>query len=237
MLAELENDMNDCVFTPKIGHGNFSRVPKILYFYKLSVDQGGKFEMSSYFFHNGKADDSWDKIRSSEVAEITPHSASGGQGSIDSAIEQIAQIAHSDNGSSEWRLENAPWKKPPADTLNSFRWKGQCYVAFTFDDPAWQIAPGGAACPAIFFDNGKAGGSFGNHTFFDAHEQKVKVDGRANNVICLVNHLKKDGPGNDLGNLERQSFKFNIRADVALADGSGTVRVIIDPDGENEGPP
>jgi len=134
-----------------------------------------------------------------------------------------------------------------SDSLDGLNFEGASYYTLVIDMPTWNFCWNGDYAnydPFIFFHEKeeimdgriKVAKKQPNWSFFNAEMVKV---GDSNAVRC-INFCKETGGDNNLPPKVRSAFGFNIYLNVPVASRSApTARtiIIIDPTGENQGPP
>lgn len=250
-LLEKFNKQNDRatnhnVFDEKFGKPKFDDDPRYVYFYRIYL-KDNRLAAQHFFYHRESGVDG-------RPLPITPKQVpvpNGGQG-VEAVMTLLMNEAHDHGSSSRWYLrQEGDFRLNSADPL---KWTVRSYIAFVFDDAAWQLVSNGRVNPAIEFDT--SGNFTGNHSFYDAFTQEVPVtvdlphvypETGKRTVFCMINHMKKNVRGDDhMGQRPNpkdpmQMFKFDIRLKVLLAGSKpgneNGVVVIIDPVSGNEGPP
>jgi hypothetical protein len=219
---------NHNIYEKRLDRAGFDKVPRSMYFYYVRVNMSGKLEVAHYFYHEGgkKGDPStWNPIPYEKRA-------------LETIVQKLARNA---------RRKLSKLRRPPVAGKNfaDILWDRKSYVVIFMDEFNWKLHKSSSAQPGVVFitdmEQGVAGTQ--NHSFFDAMDLDIKMpiflsrrtDTRS--AIAFINHMKGDEQGNDIGDGIRQLFKFKIFLDVMFEDGSAAMTVILDPDGNNLGPP
>lgn len=194
----------------------FDWIPRCIYFYYIAFDED-RLRVDHYFYRNGPLDNpgEWNEIMPAEVAAILP--------------ELVANARSPDP------------KDPPAcgHNFQDVVWTRTSHMVFLIDAAAWAFRKRSEGLGAIAFSPAK--GSTPNHTFFDGRDIDVQLPGSEGSednrtAVAFINHMKRNSEGDDLGH-ETQHFRFEIYFDVSYGDlDAPTVVVILDPDGQNQGP-
>lgn len=121
-------------------------------------------------------------------------------------------------------------------------WREPCYLTLAIDAPGWQFSwgTGDSGDPMIFLgekDLNEAGilqRRFydPNYSFLDAIPTAPEG---ADGVRC-INHFKQDAEGNSIGPGQVRRYCFEIYLEVPFASEPERISIIIDPDGQNQGP-
>jgi hypothetical protein len=131
----------------------------------------------------------------------------------------------------------------------NLQWASISYVVVVIDSSAWNIAVRSNGGASVEFEEDLATGVLGNHSFFDAWVEPIDTPSFAQrDAVIFINHSKRDVAGTELGvglpkgQVEKQKFKFNLFCDVTTTSGEeewtdGKIVVMLDPGGENTGPP
>lgn len=220
---------NHNIHETKLGSPGFTDVPRCMFFYYVRVNTDGTLEVSHYFYPNGDPEDSrtWKPIDHDRDALTT-------------LVRNLARNAR----------PGAPQPKNPPQIGKNFEdiaWDRKSYIAIFFDEHNWKFhkfSSGGTEDPAVVFITEKKNGKTGtaNHSFFDAMDLDINMSlfdyepADVRSAIAFINHMKGDEDGNDIG-AEQQFFQFKMFLDVNFASGAKALTVIIDPDGNNLGPP
>ena len=107
-----------------------------------------------------------------------------------------------------------------------FVWTRKSYIAFVVADSGFSFDSQDAFS---FYDNGSP-----NHTFFDAFDGKMTIDGQDFAVCYCINHLKRDGNANDIGS-ETAPVRFRLKGNPLPFVGGRRMR-LPDSGGTNQGP-
>jgi hypothetical protein len=121
-------------------------------------------------------------------------------------------------------------------------WREACYLTVVIDAPGWQFSwgRGDVGDPIIFLgqkDFSEAAISQRrfydpNYSFLDA----VAVDAAGANGVRCINHFKQDAEGIAIGPGQARRYCFEIYIEVPFASEPERISVVIDPDGQNQGP-
>jgi hypothetical protein len=104
-----------------------------------------------------------------------------------------------------------------------FVWTRKSYIVFAVDDPNFTFDNGEAF---HFYEDG-----YPNHTFFDAWDGKLKVDGRNVAICYCINHMKRNDEADELGG-DNEFLWFKLKGvPLALIDNR-----LPDSGGTNQGP-
>ena len=78
-----------------------------------------------------------------------------------------------------------------------------------------------------------------NRAFYDLEPITKVIDGKPRKGIRCINHLTKNDQGGPLGKGEKIDYSFNLYLRVPFSKTTPTekITIIIDPDGQNQGPP
>jgi len=151
---------------------------------------------------------------------------------VDTKIAELAKNARDDGA--------VP--TPEGYDFQRVKWKRVSYLAVLVDSPHWKLWKKSDGKAGIKFVTTTTPPSTPNHSFFDAKDVPVYIDGQLRDAIVLVNHVL-DKDGNVLGhgqpyNTVSEPFHFDIYFDVGNHAAGGASSVfIIDPGGNNMGPP
>jgi hypothetical protein len=132
------------------------------------------------------------------------------------------------------RISNGSLRPDTDSNFRNIRWKHKSYIVFVLDEEYWTLQTMSSELPPVRFKTR-------NHSFFDAQDLTVTLDAatassRARSAVLFVNHMKKDGNGNNLE--EPEIFQFELIFSMSFAGPPhGWMIVIFDPDGTNVGPP
>ena len=117
-------------------------------------------------------------------------------------------------------------------------WKRPYYLTFVIDNAGWKIhwGPDGRSDPLIF-RRSKPGSNdiylTDNYTFFDA--EPVPHLGQGDAFRCINYHLADDGHAVQENSPKKYCFQIYLETPFALNRQTHVV-IIIDPDGQNQGP-
>lgn len=147
-------------------------------------------------------------------------------GDIDVAEKDLFNLAQS----------STPTPAYVGKNFQDLTWRFPCYFTIVLDINGWDFHWGPAAGddPITFRQFKGAAGPFDpNHAFYNA-ERRI-VAGRA--AVRCINFLKADAAGTDMGALPPKKYSFDINVLTPFVSGGTPLKVIIDPDGQNQGPP
>ena len=151
-------------------------------------------------------------------------------------------------------LEEArPGYTPPSNSrlvganFENIYWKKKCYFTLFLDEAEWDFYsfPADKEAPIVFVEeksqiiDGRVvtGPTLDkNVSFFDA--EKIKIAGR--NAVRCINYKKRDAAGadNETGTVQSLAFEIYLRAPFASGHSANPyITMIIDPPGNNDGPP
>jgi hypothetical protein len=222
---------NHNIYEQRLGDPNFPEfagLPRCIFFYYVRVNASGKLEVGHYFYHNGgkRCDPkTWSPI---------PHD----KGTLEAIVQKLAK-----NG----RRSIPKLRHPPVEGKNFSHivWDRKSYVVIFMDEFNWKLHKSSNDQPGVVFitDKERDVAATQNHSFFDALDldiemrtfMSLKKDTRS--AIAFINHMKGDDKGNDIGDGVSQLFRFKIFLDVMFEDDTAAMTVILDPDGNNLGPP
>lgn len=196
----------------------FKYVPYSLYFYYVRLDGNGRLRVDHYFYVDGPPEDpvEWKPIPPERVAAI---------------VVELAANARAGGA-------NPP---PSGSNFQDIVWTRKSHLAILIDEEGWALQRRADGGTAIAFNTRKGGTP--NHSFFDARDLEVGIpDGSGGtdtrSAIALINHMKRNADGDDLLAGEAQSFMFDVYVELSYSGAAASaVTIIIDPDGNNMGPP
>jgi hypothetical protein len=148
--------------------------------------------------------------------------------------------------------------KRARDTTNSYsknfadlKWKRPCYVTIVVDIPGWRLQWGPRGLDPFAFRSSKdvlKGGEIKpqyydpNYSFLEA-EKIYHLPGEKENTLIpgnatvrCINFCKEDELGQDMTGTQVRSYCFEIYVLVPFSQADSYVTVLIDPDGQNQGP-
>jgi hypothetical protein len=220
----------------------FKYQPHSMFFCYVRINRDGRLVIDHYFYPNIDENGNWMPI---------PHDKE----ELCKLVKKLAINARPIRRHKPYRVRNPKqigkgnFKKTPWDRIS--------YVAIFFDEGHWRLRkrPKDGTKSAITFvvdGDGKSGRP--NHSFFDAIDLDVEMpvgtsgDKDTRSAIVFINHMKRNEKGDQIGGekprrpnepkKETQNFTFEIIVNVEaeMKDDPPTV-FIIDPGGDNEGPP
>lgn len=225
------------IFTPKRNVTNYMRVPRVVTFYYLSLNDVGALDAREYVFFKKKN-------------EATPDPGDN-QNDDDSKYAPIPYEDLPDVVADLIKNARDGGNKPRARPVGDFqglKWKRRSYFVLFFDEAYWKIyeRSTGKDTPILFQIVAKPGSPtpLPNHTFYDADFLDTFVNDsggtpRREKFFCFVNYMKSDATGNtEVGATNPQYFNFHLVLEVTMAGaGNANVVVFLDPGGTNQGPP
>lgn len=231
----------------KRGKTGYKDVPHSVYFYYLRVNRNGRLEVSHYFYPkvDPKVPGKWLPIEHTKEE-------------LEKIIKMLAENARPIKKPKE-EGEQKRVRNPAKDRYRFFKgieWKHKSYVVFFLDELNWKFHKPPKSDPVVFITeekDGKKGRP--NWSFFDAMDFEIdmpvtgseKTDKRS--ALAFINHMKASDAGRDVGRdskgkplpgpwpTETQPFQFQMYLEAYFADGLSKMTVILDPDGNNMGPP
>ncbi|HST35082.1 MAG TPA: hypothetical protein VLK25_00420 [Allosphingosinicella sp.] len=237
------------IYAQKRNTGGYYDVPHSVYFYYVRVNTNGQLEVTHYFYpYVAPGDDPADHSKWNPI----PHDRAVLEGIITALAQNARPIRRPRPG------EQARVRYPPISgyRFENMEWEYKSYIVFFIDEVNWKFHKPPNTDPVVFITTGKDG-KIGcpNWSFFDALDfditmpigDSVNTDERS--AIAFINHMKADDLGRDVGEdasgnpipgprpTERQLFQFQMYLDVYFTNGTSKMTVILDPDGNNLGPP
>ncbi|MBV9884278.1 MAG: hypothetical protein JO276_14810 [Sphingomonadaceae bacterium] len=76
-----------------------------------------------------------------------------------------------------------------------------------------------------------------NYSFYNSKQAYVPVDAVPRDGVRIINFFRKNDQGDEIGMNEKREYTFNLFLRGPLAQNGKEVTIIIDPDGQNQGPP
>jgi hypothetical protein len=226
---------------PRLGQPKYTDVPRCIYFYYVRINSNGRLFITHHFFPGGNPRDPGNPPPGTNWTEIArdPHL-------LTPILEMLAQDARP-LGAGQF---------PPLGTggFQDIKWERKSYLAFFIDEASWTLR----STNGVRFPTDKDGvPGTPNHSFFDALPlpltmpiRRPRPGGPYNDqrsALVCINHMKADDAGRDIGRdalgnplpppQETQLFHFEMVFDVLLENGTRGMTVILDPDGQNLGPP
>lgn len=226
---QLRSEANHDIYEPRLTAeppvDGFGYVPRCIYFYYVRLDGNGMVRIVPYFYANGPVENSaeWQPIPYAEVADP------------EGIVKRLALNARPSTTS----------KNPDRMPGKGFsdKWRRRSYIVIFFDESNWSFHQRIGGKSSVVFnisENHKP-----NRSFFDARDLDVYMPRRRGGedkrtAIFFVNHMKDADSGGDFDDRpdQRQEYKFDMYMRARYADdATGTVTVILDPTGTNQGPP
>jgi len=209
---------SDSIYLDRKGKPGFEFLPKCVYFYYVRFEDNNTITTWKHFWVN--RDDHSDPAPIDEI-------------DLPNIIEQLAL-----------HVRNNPAPSQDVHVGLGDEWKNKSYVVIFVDEENWKLRNRKQDPVGMIFVEDVNNHIVGNHSFYDAHDLDIELpfrDGRSGNMKCtalvMINHLKKLG-GADLGDMERETYAFQLLFDVASSTpGNPPMTLIIDPTGTNQGPP
>jgi hypothetical protein len=204
------HDIYDNRLTAPYPSQPFRYIPRRVYFYYLTLDHNNSPTVEHYLYDHKTAAGDWLEIKEAD---------------LDAILIKL--------------MRNARTTKtdPPVSGYNfvGVEWRHRSYIAVVIDEQGWKFQKRSDGKTAAAFNLSK--GSTPNHSFFDAVDRTIDVDGDARHAIAFINHMKKDSDGTDLDSGPGQPFQFDIYIDIQYRGSTDFITVILDPGGTNQGPP
>jgi hypothetical protein len=246
-LAEAQREMAATTGTysvdePRLGLPNYTDVPCCIYFYYVRINSNGRLFVTHHFFPGGDPDDPGNPPNPTDW-----HAIARDPQLLTPILEMLAQDA---------RPLGAGQFPPIGTDFENIKWQRKSYLAFFIDEASWTLR----ATEGVRFPTDKDGvPGTPNHSFFDALAlpltmpiRKPRPGGPYNDersALVCINHMKANDAGRDIGRdalgnpfpgprpTETQLFHFEMVFDVLFESGTRGMTVILDPDGNNLGPP
>jgi hypothetical protein len=237
------------VYAKKRNTSGFYDVPHSVYFYYIRVNTDGRLEVSHYFYPNvDPGDDPGDPAKWKPI----PHT--------DAALREIITKLAINARPIKKATPTAPLRvRDPAisgERFENIQWEHKAYIAFFIDEVNWKFHEPPKTDAVVFITQGKDGQrGESNWSFFDAMNLDIEMpknhstETDLRSAIAFINHMKADDAARDIGRdalgnplpgprpTETQLFQFQMYLDVYFANGASKMTVILDPDGNNLGPP
>lgn len=221
---------NYSVDDPRLGLPNYMDVPCCIYFYYIRINSNGRLFVTHHFYPGGDPNDPLNPPNPTDW-----HAIHRNPQLLTPILEMLAQDAR----------PLGAHRFPVLDTdFQNILWRRKSYIAFFIDEASWTLKSTDGV-KFLLSKNGVPGTP--NHSFFDALSlpltmpiRKPKPGGPyfdQRSALAIINHMKADENGNDLQGGPPQLFHFEMRFDVLFENGTRGMEVILDPDGNNLGPP
>jgi hypothetical protein len=143
-----------------------------------------------------------------------------------------------------------------ASNFNGLKWREPCYFTMVLDAPDWKFHNGNNDKfnhdPFIFVSHkniilakGTASGGQDtcedkfydpNYSFYDAVVDDMNYNGTLIPRVRCINFFKCDQNGTEIGHKQYKDYCFEIFLEAPYGSGGGSVTMLIDPDGQNQGP-
>ncbi len=128
-------------------------------------------------------------------------------------------------------------------------WRGPCWITMVIDNPGWEfysenfhnhdpmifrkskeVIENGHPVPKEFHEN---------WSFYDALKFVLDGGSGGRSAVRCINYFKFDQDGNDIGTGQSRNYCFELYLQVPFYTRGRTqkVTILIDPDGQNQGPP
>lgn len=208
--AGTNHDIYDNRLTAAYPPEPFRTAPRRIYFYYMTLDQNNAPSVEHYLYENKDAGGVWVPIA---------------EGDLEGLVTKLVRNARTTKST------------PPVHGHNfvNVEWRHRSYIVIIIDEQGWAFQKRADGNTAAAFNVTK--GSTLNHTFFDATDLRVSVDGDTRYAIAFINHMKKDADGNDIKDTDPpQEFVFDVYLDVQYRGSPDFITVILDPGGTNLGP-
>lgn len=208
--AGTNHDIYDNRLTANYPPEPFRTAPRRIYFYYMTLDRNNAPSVEHYLYEHKDPGGVWLPIVESD---------------LDGLVTKLIRNARTTKSD------------PPVDGYNfvNVEWRSRSYIVIVIDEQGWPFQKRSDGNTAAVFNVSK--GSTLNHSFFDAIDLLLNIDGDTRHAIAFINHMKKDADGN---NIERedppQPFIFDIYVDVQYRGSADFITVILDPGGTNLGP-
>jgi hypothetical protein len=228
LAAELNGEVNHPVRSDRMGkpgqYPKHQKVPRCIYFYYVRYIPDVGLDVRHYFYPGGPHDDRANPPQGTTWRPI-PNTRAG----LEQPLKDLIANA---------RVDGNAFPRVGQDFQN-IKWYRKSYIAVFIDDEAWKLHRHPlTGKDAIVFLTDAARGPAGaaNYSFFDAEVLDLTVGGRQRPVFVCINHMTTDDAGTDVATSQHFVFEVLLRADfkgVATAP----ITIILDPDGNNMGPP
>jgi len=243
-LAEAQRDLVAATGTDyhtvdeeRLGQPGYTDVPCCIYFYYVRINSNGRLFVTHHFFPGGDPNDPGNPAPGTNWQAIARD-----RNLLTPILEMLAQDA---------RPLGAGQFPPIGADFQDIQWRRKSYLAFFIDEASWTLR----STNGVRFPTDKDGvPGTPNHSFFDALAlpltmpiRRPKPGGPYNDersALVCINHMKADDAGRDIGRgnpppplPETQLFHFEMVFDVLFENGTRGMTVILDPDGNNVGPP
>ena len=235
VFAAAVGETNHPVRTQRYGNGgaypNHQKLPRSIYFYYIRYTPDAGLDVRHYFYPEGAHDDVANPATPAQWAPI-PNTKAGLEPHIKKLIENAK--ANGGAGGNAYTLAGRDFQ--------NIKWRRKSYIALFIDDEAWTLHKHSATGQdALIFLTDPAGPGLPNktpnHSFFDAQVFDVTIAGRQRPVFVCINHMTRDEAGNNVTE-HPQYFAFEIYFRAKFLQGAtAPITVILDPDGNNMGPP
>jgi len=187
-----------------------------VYLFYIRVQDDGSLVSDSYFYYS---------------PDPVPIRKGGGAGSLEWYVQDMVAYAKNPVGG-KYQAE--------AKRLSGFRFPPyRAYAVFVMDEPYWKYLADPNNDPIVNFYDNKLGRSYNKHRFAFTKPELIEVDiagSGPRQAVVMVNRMSnKDDKPIDGGKTEKYCFDFWMR--VNYSGSSDGLTIIIDPAGENMGPP
>jgi hypothetical protein len=194
-------------------------------FFYMRINTNGAF-VAERFFHRGTAG-----------RPISPETDPGTLGSLGWYAWDMAGYGRTDEPDRDGRYEHLGYG------LAGFEFpRCYSYVVFYMDDVHWPYLEDSSGMPIVPFHAEKNGKHYAKHGFAFTRPSKFKIAmtsrGRVTEreALVMINRMRKanDGP---FAQGDREEYCFDLVMRVRYAGSTDGLTIIIDPTGENLGPP
>jgi hypothetical protein len=139
--------------------------------------------------------------------------------------------------------------------FKGIKWRKACYFTIVIDNPGWKFhrsncsgyshdpfifmshkniiigvdSEGNDICLDKFYDP--------NYSFYDGDASDLVMDAERVARVRCINHFKCDTIGTDIGPKQYKDYSFEIFLEAPFTGPGGeSITVLVDPDGQNQGP-
>ena len=198
-----------------------------VFFFYMRINTNGAF-VAERFFYRGKVGDQ----------PISPNTDPAVPGSLGWYAKDMASYGRLDHPKRDGRYEHHGYG------LSGFQFPSfYSYVVFYMDDVYWPYLEDAHGKPVVPFHAVKDGKHYDKHAFAFTEASKFKLamtntSGVTTHreALVMINRMRK-ADDSDLGQGDQESFCFDLIMRVRYAGSTDGLTIIIDPTGENLGPP
>ncbi|MDP5280807.1 hypothetical protein Q9Q95_17915 [Sphingomonas sp. DG1-23] len=194
-------------------------------FFYMRINTNGAF-VAERFFHRGTAGQ-----------PISPETNPDIPGSLGWYARDMAGYGRIDEPDRDGRYEHLGYG------LSGFQFpRRYSYIVFYMDDVHWPYLEDPSGMPIVPFHAEKNGKQYAKHDFAFTKPSKFKIamtsGGRVTEreALVMINCMRKAN-GDPFGQDDREEYCFDLVMRVRYAGSTDGLTVIIDPTGENLGPP